>query len=768
MKAMECYPPSLPAQLDLTPVQQELSELCRNPWGQEQCLQLRPARTPATVEAWLAETDELLQALQRKDHLLNVEYPPYRAFLGRLEIRQHGLKEAELDQLRSAARTYTEAYRYLEKRALEMPRLWAKVQNWPPEKEIVKRIDGVLDEKGQMRPNASPELARIHRELGKSRAAANRIFARIRKKYQGKGLLADFDESVSDQRRVLAVQAAYKGQVNGIFHASSSRQSIVFIEPGETVEVNNRIVELLDGEREEVQRILREVTQALAPYREALEVYAQRLDELDLIRAKALWAQREEACVPRLSEAPEISLSEAYNPVLRRVNRQNDKPTRPLSLTLDTEQQMIVISGPNAGGKSLALKTVGLLQLLLQSGVPVPVHPRSRMGLFRQLAGDIGDAQSIENELSTYSSKLQKMQHFLTHADGDTLLLIDEFGSGSDPALGSALAQVFLEKLHGFGTRAIFTTHFNAIKNRAAEMEGIANAAMLFDRRSFTPRYELQIGQPGSSFTFEVAQQSGIAPHLIAEAKEQVDEGILRTDQLLVEIQDEKIELEAIRHRQEQELQKLRQLQNQQKSQIGRLEQKLQKQTERNTENDRLLYWGQRFQKLVESWLDSGSQKDKKQVVSRFVGMLNQRASETEKTDQQTHQKESRAHEKKLRRFLEEPIHEGQEVKVLSSGMKGTVVAIKGDKYKLALGGNMTAQLDREQFIRADAPLGKKPQKKKRKNSPGKKETQGSASAKASPKKEKAAGPAQAKKPPEKDQAAEGPRNKERGPEKTS
>jgi DNA mismatch repair protein MutS2 len=242
-----------------------------------------------------------------------------------------------------------------------------------------------------------------------------------------------------------------------------------------------------------------------------------------------------------------------------------------------------------------------------------------------------------------------------------------------------------------------------------------------------------------------VAQQSGIAPHLIAEAKEQVDEGILRTDQLLVEIQDEKIELEEIRHQQAQELQKLRQLQNQQKSQIGRLEQKLQKQTERNTENDRLLYWGQRFQKLVESWLDSGSQKDKKQVVSRFVGMLNQRASETEKTDQQTHQKESRAHEKKLRRFLEEPIHEGQEVKVLSSGMKGTVVAIKGDKYKLALGGNMTAQLERDQFIRADAPLGKP-----------------------SSKKEKAPGPAKAKKPPKKGQGAEEPRNKEGGPEKAS
>lgn len=767
MKVMECYPQSLPAQLDLTPVLQELSALCRNPWAQQQCLHLRPYREPEAVEARLAETDELLQALQRKDQLLSVEYPPYRAFLGRLRIHQHGLKEKELDILRSATRTYAAAFRYLEKRALEMPRLWAKVQAWPPEKAIIKSIDAVLDDRGQMRPNASPELARIHRELSKSRTAADRIFARVRKKYQGKGLLADFDESVSDQRRVLAVQAPYKGQVNGIFHASSSRQSIVFIEPGETVEVNNRIVELLDAEREEIQRILREVTQALAPYQEALEVYARRLDELDLIRAKALWAQREEACVPRLSEAPEISLSEAYNPVLRRVNRQNDKPTRPLSLTLDDEQQMIVISGPNAGGKSLALKTVGLLQLLLQSGVPVPVHPRSRMGIFRQLSGDIGDAQSIENELSTYSSKLQKMQHFLTHADGDTLLLIDEFGSGSDPALGSALAQVFLEKLHGFGARAIFTTHFNAIKNRAAETKGIANAAMLFDRRSFTPRFELQIGQPGSSFTFEVAQQSGIAPHLISQAQSLVDEGILRTDQLLVEIQDEKIALDKIRRQQEEELQKLRQLQNNQKSQIGRLEQKLQKQTERNTENDRLLYWGQRFQKLVESWLDSGSQKDKKQVVSRFVGMLNQRATETEKADQKTHQKESRAHQKKLQRFLEEPIHEGQEVKVLSSGMKGTVVAIKGDKYKLALGGNMTAQLDRDQFIRADAPLGKKPQKKKRKNSPGKKEAKDAPSAKPSPKKEKAPGQAQAKKPPEKDQGGKRPSKPEDRSQKT-
>lgn len=766
MKAMQLYPRELPELLDLLPIQRELAELCRNAAGQEWARKLQPGAEAEAIEAALRECDELLQALQRQDQMLNVEYLPYQAFLAQISVRNHALKEEEMDRLRLAAQSYRDAHRYLERRALEMPSLWQKVCPYPPEKEIVKIIDAVLDERGQMRPNASSALARIHQDLTKSRAAADRIFARMLKKYREKGLLADFDESVSDNRRVLAIQASYKGQINGIYHAASSKQSIVFIEPGETVEINNRIVELLEAEREEIKRILRETTQELAPYRPQLEEYGRLLDELDFVRAKALWAYREKACVPLLSRLPEVHLEEAYNPVLRRVNSQNGKSTEPLSLKLDPEQQMIVISGPNAGGKSLALKTVGLLQLLLQSGVPVPVHPRSTMGIFRQLLGDIGDAQSIENELSTYSSKLQKMQHFLGHADDESLLLVDEFGSGSDPQLGSALAQVFLEKLHSFGSLAIFTTHFNAIKNRAAELDQVANAAMLFDQRNFTPRYELQIGQPGSSFTFEVAQQSGIAPHIIEEAKAYVDEATLRTDKLLVEIQDEKIQLEDIRRQQEKELEQLRKLQRDQKSQIGQLEQKLEKQSQVNASNDRIMYWGQRFQKLVESWLDSSSQKDKKQVVSRFVGMLNQRASETQQEETKTVRKQSKAHQKKLQQFLEEPIHEGQEVKILSSGMKGKVVAIKGDKYKLALGGNITAQLDRDQFIRADAPLGKKPSKKKRKNSPEKKGAKGSASAKPSPKKEKAPQQAKAKKPPKKDQASEAPKNKDRGPEK--
>ena len=714
---MKLFPKNINDQLDFGHIRQGLSKLCSTAWAKKKCLELGPLNRLDALTTTLEETDQVLAVLLSQEQYPSAEYQDLSPFLSKLPVKGHALREEQFADIRSTCNTYYGQFRYLKNKQERLPGLWERVRFHEPEKFIVETIDEVLDERGKMRSNASPELAKIRKNLVKSRASADRIFNRVLKKFRDKGYLADFDQSVSENRRVLAIQSTYKGQVQGILHGSSSKQSISFFEPGETVEINNLVSELLEQEQEEIKRILRELTSALSPYHPYILRCTHLLNYLDFTRAKALWAYQEKCCLPQVVQEPLLDLKEAYNPVLRHFNQEKGKATVPLTLKLGAQQRILVISGPNAGGKSLSLKTVGLLQLMLQSGLLVPVHPDSRMGIFSQLMGDIGDSQSIENELSTYSSKLQKMRHFLAAADDQSLLLLDEFGSGSDPELGSALAQVFLERLNSYQSVGIFTTHFNAIKALAAEVEGVENGAMLFDRKTFEPRYELQVGQPGSSYTFEVAQQSGIPKHLIESARGKVQQNTLQVDQLLVQVQDDKIRLEKIKQRQNQEVSKLKKLQAEQRETIAKLEDKLSKQTKVNEENDRLLYWGGRFQKLIDAWMDQKTQKDKKAVVARFIAMLNQRSGEVEKTEKTTHKKQSKAHLQKVEKYTQAPVKVGDEIRVLDSGLTGTILEKQGDKYKIALGGNLSSLMERERFVPASAPIGQKPKKKKRKKS---------------------------------------------------
>ena len=723
---MNIYPENLSQQLDFDFVKQSVANLCSNVRAKKQAQRFRTIEDTGELKAELQKTDEVLMSLQREGSFPSAAFEPLEEFLGRLKVSGHILELEHFAQIRSATKVYHELYQFLKKRKPELPGVYAHIEAHEPQPYLIEEINQRIDEHSQLRSNASPELAQIRKKLVSSRASAQRIFDRALKKYRDKGYLADFNESISESRRVLAIQSAYKGQVQGIFHGSSSKQSIVFIEPGETVEINNQVAQLMDDEQQEIRRILRELTATIQPYYQWLSDTTAHLDKLDLLRAKGIYALKEEACLPRISEKKHF-LKEAYNPVLRYFNSQKNKPTVPVDIDLYDQTRIVVISGPNAGGKSLALKTVGLLQYMLQCGLLIPVHPSSHFRLYEDLYGDIGDAQSIENELSTYSSKLQKMEYFLRNAHENTLLLIDEFGSGSDPDLGSALAQVFLEKLNSFQVTGVFTTHFNAIKALASTLDGVENAAMLFDRKTFKPQYRLKVGNPGSSYTFEVAEQSAIGKHIIEEARQKVNSATLDVDQLLVEIQDERNALERKRKKQERDLGELRKLQKEQKEKIAQLEEKLEKQTKLNETNDRLLYWGQRFQKLVDSWMDQKTNKDKKEVVARFIGILNQRSSEVEKEEKQADKAQQKGQSKKLQKLLKEELGEGDEVKILSSGVKGSIIGRKGDKYSIALGGTMTAVLNRDQFVRADAQLEDKPRRKKRKKSfAGKQQNKGS------------------------------------------
>lgn len=713
-KPLKLYPSDLAQALDFPFIQGELAKFCSSKKAKQAAFDLAPELDKERLFQSIAESDQILALLLSDEQFPNAEHPDLTSFLSKLNIRGHALREEQFADIRSLCLNYKHLYLFVKNKVERLAAIWRVLQFLEPEKFVVDAIDKVLDERAQVRSNASPELGRIRRDLNRKRSSADRIFNRVLKKYRDKGYLADFDESVSETRRVIAISSAYKNQIQGILHGSSNRHSIAFFEPGETVEINNEISELLEAEKEEIKRILRQLSTDLMPYHDYLQRLGETMVWLDLCRAKALFAYQQEACYPIIKEERQLYLKQAFNPVLRHFNKDKQKSTIPLNLELDLQKRILVISGPNAGGKSLSLKTVGLLQIMLQCGLAVPVHPDSQFCLFDQLLGDIGDAQSIENELSTYSSKLQKMEHFLTYTDSSSLLLIDEFGSGSDPELGSALAQVFLDRLNAYGAFGIMTTHFNAIKALAAETEGVVNGAMLFDQKTFDPLYELQIGQPGSSYTFEVAQRSGIPSHLIEDARKRVKQNTLEVDRLLVQIQQDKVEIEKIRNKQEQELRKLRQLEKVQEDRILKLEEKLKKHGRINEEQDRLMYWGQRFQKLIDSWMDQKTQKDKKAVVARFIAILNQRSSEVLKDEKVQHRKEVKKHVKDLDKFLSESIEIGMEVKIIDSGIRGTLLEMKGDKYVVALGGAMTAIMERSKFVRATADLGDGPKRKKR------------------------------------------------------
>jgi DNA mismatch repair protein MutS2 len=713
---VDLYPSSIFDSLDFNFIRKEIAQNCFSAGAKNLALNLIPQAQRAQIEHSLFTTDEILALFLANETFPTVQFLPITEYAHRLKTKGVALEEKAFDEIRSSLMVYDGLFAFLKKHKLKLPRLYQEMAEEEPNPWIVNTINQKIDERAQVKSTASKELAQIRSKLVKSRASADRIFERAVKKYRDRGLLAEFDETISENRRVLAIQSAYKGQVQGIFHGSSSKNSIVYIEPGETVEINNEIANLLDDEKQEIRRILRELSTELHPFTSHLQVVEKKLTLVDFIRAKAVFAKREDCSVPTLNfDKKEIKLREAYNPVLKIINKQKGKATIPLTLNLYMENRILVISGPNAGGKSIALKTLGILTIMLQCGVPIPVDPFSEMCVFSKLFVDIGDSQSIENELSTYSSKLQKMKHFLAEADNDTLLLIDEFGSGSDPELGSALAQVFLEKLNNFGVFGIFTTHYNAIKALAARLPGVQNGAMLFDKKNLSPEYRLEVGNPGSSYTFEVAGKSGIPPHLINEARQKTAAETLQVDKLLVKLQDDKLHLEKKKNQLNSELNKLKKLEAERAQAIARLEEKLSKQSRANEEQDRLLYWGQRFQKLVDSWMDQKGKKDKKEVVARFIGMLTQRSGEVEKEEDKTISKAQSKRDKQINELKKQEVKVGDRIKILDSGMTGTISEIKKDRYVIALGPNISSTVGRSQFIPAGIRLENTPKKKRRK-----------------------------------------------------
>ncbi len=677
------FPESALGQLEFDKIRDLLAEKCKSAFGKEKAFSLRIHTRREIIQVELQRTSEFKSLLEQGQYFPNED----NLNLSR-EVKLLGLPGAVLGaeqflQIRKLADALRQVFHWFDReRRLAYSGLASVIQDSYYEKAIIASIDEILEENGQVRDRASPELANIRMSLFRKRNELRRLFDRIVSKLNKSGFVAETEEAFLNGRRVIALFAEHKRQVKGILHGESDSRKTSFIEPEETIGLNNEIFSLENAEAREVNRILRELTAKLSVYAPLLHAYHEIVGEYDFIQAKARLAVEMNGIYPNVQDGSHIHLIEAFHPLLLLYHRKSMKKTIPVNLKLDDKSRLLVISGPNAGGKTVTMKTIGLLQLMLQAGLLIPVHPHSTLGIFKQIMIHIGDTQSLEFELSTYSSHLINMKHFMEEANGRTLFFIDELGSGSDPNLGGAFAEVILQELvkkHAFG---VVTTHYLNLKVMANKTPGIINGAMAFDEKSLLPLYNLIIGKPGSSYTFSIAERIGLHPDLIKNARKLVDEEHFSLDKLLNRTEQDLRNLEI----RDLELQKL--VKENEKLKIE-LEKTLQKEKHRQQlemlqeqnkiSSDRYEYLKEMERKLKQIIFDWRKSENKQEVMKQMQVLL-------------FNQKKKPVNEKVKKKFdakyeeVQGDIQAGSAVKMKKGHQVGTVKEIRGKKAVVQVG----------------------------------------------------------------------------------
>ncbi len=466
--------------------------------------------------------------------------------LKRARVEGSAVSVEELRQLRRTLQTFADVSSFLshsrdDEGRTPYPVLCSEAETLASFPEVTREIDRVIDQNGNIRDNASPELARVRSELSRISGAVNSIMRRVMARAVADGYLeADASPSVRDGRLVLPVSPMNKRKINGIVHDESASGKTFFIEPAEVVEVNNRARELEMEERREIARILGELTARLRPFIPEMLESAAVMGRLDFIHAKARYASEVDARMPSMADGRELEWYHATHPVLLESLRRQGKDIVPLDITLTPERRLLIISGPNAGGKSVCLKTVGIVQYMAQCGLLPTLYENSHIGIFDDIFIDIGDDQSIEDDLSTYSSHLRNMKHFLSNGRASSLILIDEFGGGTEPQIGGAIAQAILKEFNNKRMWGVITTHYQNLKHLAEETEGLVNGSMLYDRQQMQPLFRLSIGNAGSSFALEIARKTGLPANIIADAQEIVGSDYINMDRYLLDIARDK------------------------------------------------------------------------------------------------------------------------------------------------------------------------------------------------------------------------------------
>jgi DNA mismatch repair protein MutS2 len=644
------------------------------------CGEISPSENPIVILEELKRTQELKSMLGGQGYFPAVEHDDIYEELSYLQREGSLLHEEQLLSVMRTLEVSNTLLRFLKSKRQALPNLSEASARYELFTEVVAAIDRIIDHEGQVKDNASADLHRIRKQISENRRESDKRFYNYIGQLRKEGYLRENEESFFNGRRTLAVLVEHKSQVPGFVHGKSESGKTIFIEPGLTMGINNDIAELEIDERREINRILRELCSNIRPFASGMKEAAEFLVYIDFVKAKADFAAEIGATLPEIREDFNLDIREALHPLLFLQNKKSKKVTVPLNLHLNADERILVISGPNAGGKTIALKTVGLLQVMLQSGLLIPVKENSSYCFFEKILIDIGDTQSIENELSTYSAKLKSMTGILNDVNEATLVLMDEFGSGTDPELGSAIAEAVLESLVNSKTRGIITSHFGDVKLLAEKLDGAINGSMLFDMETLDPKYVLSVGEPGSSYTFEVAERIGFPRHLIERARTKVDKEKLKLNRLLAEVQDQKVKLAEQFERAEHEAFLGRMAKEKYQALFSKWEEKINRERERKIELSRLAEYGQKYLKLMDDW---NAKKDRKEVIKRFIDGITAESKKQELLRKQ--KKLDNFAEKKIAR-IKPNLKIGSRVKILNGSEVGVVEDISEEKVFIKFG----------------------------------------------------------------------------------
>lgn len=617
------YPEKTLQKLDFPFIIQELMNRCSGSLG----------RNLVEKQYFITDVEVLKEALfytrEMKDILENDVALPHSgfnelSFLDKLKIDNYYLEINELIELYFSLTSIADVFRYFSPKARQQlyPCLYNKVSAFFFDVEIIISIAKIIDvDKEEIKDNATPALSKIRKQIQYKNQEISAAFRRALAHYKLQNCLAETEETIRDGRRVLSVKAEYKRSIKGLIVDESDSGNITYIEPNETIFLNNELTDLFFEERRELIKILREITAVIQPHRENISLLQLLMGEIDFIRAKAYFAMYFNCSLPQISLEPQIYLREFVHPVLYHYHKKQHKPIIDNTILLDEKNRIILISGPNAGGKSIVLKSVGLIQLMFQFGMLIPAKETSSLCVFQHLFVDIGDEQSIENDLSTYSSHLSNMNFFLKNANEKTLILIDEMGMGTDPALGGPMAEAIVEQLHKEKVFGVITTHFNNLKIFAANTDNMLSGAMSFDTKQLKPLYQLQMGQPGSSFTFEIAKKSGLHEQIIKNATAKIGGNKKALDDVLTDIQTEKQFIKGLRKNvqaKESQLQDLTKSYEQLNIDLDKEKRKLLKQYEARL-LDRFNAESRNLENEMRTWKEQKNNKEKFLDVRNFI-----------------------------------------------------------------------------------------------------------------------------------------------------
>ena len=654
---------------------------CVSSLGKTKAKSIRPSTDFNDIDFSLNLVSEYLSSIENDNTFPNHFFESISSEIKIIQISNSQLEIESFRKIKTVVDLTLLHIKFLKKFKTYYPNIFQLVKDLSVCKEIINEINSIIDKYGFIKDNATNELLNIRNNINQTKSKIRQSFSTALNSCNSNGYLDEIKESLIDNRRVLAVKAMYRRKVKGQMMGSSKTGSIVYIEPQETLTQSRKLQDLLYDESQEIKKILRDLTAFHLPYIDVLSDYQNYLTEIDLISAKSKYAYLINGIKPNLTSKRTTSLIKAYHPLLLISNKNSNLKTYPQTVSLEIENRILVVSGPNAGGKSITLKTIGLLQVMLQAGILIPVHHSSEMCVFKNVISDIGDNQSIENQLSTYSYRLKNMNSFLKKCNSETLFLIDEFGTGSDPELGGALAEIFLEVFYERKSFGVITTHYSNLKLLANELPHMSNANMEFNHKTLEPTFNLVLGQAGSSFTFEVAQKNGIPYSLINKAKKKIERGKVRFDATIAKLQKQRLELDKTTDSLKIEEDKFRKENQKLNATNDKIKSKLINYQELFDSNQRMITVGNKLNDISERYFNSGKKRVLVSELLKLVDTLNSKRKNINFSKAKIKRKKN----KKTKEILETELKKiRSEKKREKKSNKKSIVNFKiGDKVKI-------------------------------------------------------------------------------------